>query len=292
MGKLHHNSILLFAAIAVIGAMACKPVTNKFSSPKGYNLNSPEKFIMPEDLLEISGIAFQNTDGKTIYSIQDEDGKLFAQNWGIKKATSVKFGSKGDYEDLAIYKQTAFILKSSGSLYVLPVADINKKKSLSVREWKKILPKGEYESMYMDEATHKLYVLTKNSTDDHKARISTGYIFNYDPATGNIAFSSDFKLKAKEIEAMGQEIRTGLKASALSRNPVTKEWYILSSVNKILVVAGPDWKVKSVHRLDSSIFNQPEGLAFDNQRNMYISNEGDELSNGNILKFKFNPSAK
>ncbi|TDO22802.1 SdiA-regulated domain-containing protein [Pedobacter duraquae] len=292
MKRTRYRLIIFFAAIAAMGAFACKPATNKFTSPQGYNLNSPEKFIMPEDLLEISGIAFQGMNGKTVYSIQDEDGKLFAQNWGIKKATAVKFASKGDYEDVAIYKQTVFVLKSSGSLFVFPLADINKKKSLSVREWKKILPKGEYESMYIDEPTHKIYILGKNNTDDHKARVSTGYIYNYDPATGNIAFSSNFSIKSKEIEAMGQEIRTGLKASAMTLNPVTKEWYVLSSVNKILVIVGADWKVKAVHRLDSSIFNQPEGMAFDNQRNLYISNEGDELSNGNILKFKFKPSSK
>ena len=292
MGKLYLKLFLVFTAVAVTALVACKPKSEKFTSPKGYDLNNPSKFIMPEDLLEISGIAFQNMDASTVFSIQDEDGKLFAQKWGIKKATAVKFESKGDYEDLAIYKQTVFILKSSGSLFVFPLADINKKKSLSVKEWKKVVPKGEYESLYMDEPNHKLYILTKNSTDDHKSRLSTGYVFNYDPSTGNLAFSSDFKIKSKEIEALGQDIRTGLKASALSHNPLTQEWYILSSVNKLLVVAGADWKVQSVYRLDSSIFNQPEGLAFDRQGNLYISNEGDELSNGNILKFKYNPSAK
>jgi uncharacterized protein YjiK len=60
----------------------------------------------------------------------------------------------------------------------------------------------------------------------------------------------------------------------------------------MLVVTTPDWSIKSVHHLDSGIFNQPEGIAFDKSQNLYISNEGDEISNGNILKFKYQSTAK
>ncbi|MBO9659008.1 MAG: hypothetical protein J7527_09300, partial [Chitinophagaceae bacterium] len=46
-------------------------------TPKEYNLNKPERFAMPETLLEISGIAFNKGISDTIYAIQDEEGKLF-----------------------------------------------------------------------------------------------------------------------------------------------------------------------------------------------------------------------
>lgn len=279
--------ILPLTALFVV--YACKPAQKKLTSPKGYDLSVPEKFNMPESLLEISGIAFHKGDGNTVYSIQDEDGKLYKQSWGVKKQTNVHFASKGDYEDLAILNETVFILKSNGSIYVFPLGEIYKKEADHVKQWKKILPEGEYESLYADEATHKLYAISKNSDDDHKNRQSTGYIFTYDPANGNLAVSGDFKIDSRQIEAFGTPIKSGLKASALAKNPGTGEWYILSSVQKMLVVTTPDWKVKEVHKLSSSIFNQPEGIAFDKNSNLYISNEGDEITAGNILKFKFKP---
>ena len=49
------------------------------------------------------------------------------------------------------------------------------------------------------------------------------------------------------------------------------------------------WKIKNVYQLDPAIFHHPEGIAFDEQSNLYISNEGDETQNGNILKFERAP---
>nr|WP_233173729.1 SdiA-regulated family protein [Pedobacter sp. ASV19] len=290
MKKFYKAVIWVLPLFALLVFYACKPVQVKYTSPKGYDLNNPEKFNMPESLLEISGIAFQKGDAKTIYSIQDEDGKLFKQTWGVKKQTNVHFASKGDYEDLAILKETVFVLKSNGSIYVFPLGEIYKKETDQVKQWKKILPKGEYESLYADEASNKLYAITKNSDEDHKSRQSTGYIFNYYPADGNLKLAGDFKIDSKQIEAFGTPIKSGLKASALAKNPRTNEWYILSSVQKMLVITTPDWKVKEVHKISPSKFNQPEGIAFDKDFNLYISNEGDEITPGNILKFKYRPS--
>jgi uncharacterized protein YjiK len=45
--------------------------------------------------------------------------------------------------------------------------------------------------------------------------------------------------------------------------------------------------VKEVYPLNPALFRQPEGIAFDNENNLYISNEGDDISKGNVLKFVF-----
>ena len=71
----------------------------------------------------------------------------------------------------------------------------------------------------------------------------------------------------------------------MAKNPITGEWFILSGSNKLLVITDANWKVKDVYPLNGNTFNQAEGIAFDKEGNLYISNEGDDGTNGNILKF-------
>lgn len=287
--------IYIVTTSILISFQGCKPPKNKFTSPKGYDLEQPERFGMPESLLEISGVALYNGNPDTVYSIQDEDGKLYKQKWDVKKQHNTHFASKGDYEDLAILKDQVLILKSNGSLYVFPVAESAKEETKSVKQYKKVVPKGEYESLYADQETSKLYILCKTCPQDKKAKKVSGYIFDFRVDTDSLSGktqtglvpSGEFAIDLQPIKELNPKLKATLNPSALSKNPVTKEWYILSSVNKLLLVADEQWNIREVHRLNSSAFNQPEGLAFDRDNNLYISNEGDELTNGNILKFKY-----
>lgn len=284
-----HLTYVLFIFL-VAGLYACKEFPHKsYTSPAGYNLNHPEKFNMPESLHEISGIAFYRDRNDTVYSIQDEDGRLYRQAWGNRKQEHTIFGSKGDYEDVAILGATVMVLKSDGTLYTFPITESRKEKVEDMKTWENILPKGEYESLYADQQTNQLYILCKNCKGDKKNQEMSGSIFTWDPLKKDLISSGHFSMDLSKLITEELILKTGLKASALTKNPHTGEWYILSSVNKLLVVATPDWKIKSFHHLNSSIFNQPEGLAFDGQMNLYISNEGDEITPGNILKFKPKP---
>lgn len=286
------NLFMLIALAGILVSFACKHKEAGTSKLPGYDLEQPDKFIMPDQLLEISGIAFHNFNADTVFSIQDEDGTVFKQQWGEKRQSGTRFNSKGDYEDVGIMRETLFVLKSNGSIYTFPFSDVRQEETTTVKEFEKILPKGEYESLYVSDADSKVYVLCKNCKVDAKKNTATGYILDFQAEAQELKQSGTFTIDLKAIGKSGNEVKGGLKASALGRNPATKEWYIVSSVNKMLVVTGPDWSVKRVHHLDSGTFNQPEGIAFDKNQNLYISNEGDEISNGNIHKFRYQPSIK
>jgi hypothetical protein len=296
MKKRIKNLAMMIALGGILVSFACQHKEKEeeavVSQLPEYNLEQPEKFIMPDQLLEVSGIAFNNYNADTVYSIQDEDGRVFKQIWKEKKQTNTKFGPKGDYEDVAIMKGMVFVLKSNGSIYTFPYADVQQEATAAVKEFKKILPKGEYESLYVSDGDSQVYVLCKNCKVDAKKKTATGYIFDFKADSQELVQAGSFTIDVKAIDKFGEETKGGLKASALGRNPKTKEWYLVSAVNKMLVVTTPDWSIKSVHHLDSGIFNQPEGIAFDKNQNLYISNEGDEISNGNILKFKYQSSTK
>lgn len=257
--------------------------TEKSTLP--YDLENPTKYNMPQNLFEISGIVFHNGDPKQVFAIQDEDGDLFYLGLNDKESKFTKFGGKGDYEDLTIIKDQIIVLKSNGELHMFPIADINKAEVDNVVKIKDLVPKAEYEGIATDEKAGKVYILTKGSKDDEKNKATSIYAFDFQK-DNSLKASGTFNLPFDEVEKLSGEKKVKFKPSALAKNPATGEWYILSSVNKLLVVADADFKIKGTYPLKGGNFNQPEGIAFDKDNNLYISNEGGTLAAGDILAFK------
>lgn len=277
----------MFTAAAVFLAISCKNKEKAIPlSPPGYDLNQPIKYKMPEDLTEISGFAFHNGKNDSVYAQQDEEGFLFNLKLGDKKANYTKFAKSGDYEDVAICREQVIMLKSDGTLFTFPFSQVRAKEVTDVQKTKGELPEGEYEAIYADDKSGLVYALCKHCAEEKTSKSSSGYILKLQP-DGTLKQSGSFMIDVKEIERLANKKRVPFRPSALAKNTFTNEWYVLSSVNKMLVVTDANWKMKNVYPLSVTIFGQPEGMAFDNQRNLYISNEGDQLSAGNILKFSF-----
>lgn len=279
-------NISLFSMILILMTTSCKPKEDRHSDPVGYNLQQPEEFSLPESLLEVSGIAFKNGNNDTIFAIQDEDGRLFHLTWNERKHKNISFASSGDYEDVSIMNNRVFILKSNGTIYSFLLSRVADKEATDVIENKKLLPSGEYEGMYYDSLTNKLIVLCKECKADKKSKTITGYALNV--ADKKLTLDSTFTIEYQS-QSKKKTIKGNFKPSALARHPLTKKWYLLSSVNKLLLIVNDDWTIQDTHLLSSKIFNQPEGIAFDKNGTLYISNEGDEITEGNILKFVYKP---
>ncbi|MES2829325.1 MAG: SdiA-regulated domain-containing protein [Bacteroidota bacterium] len=285
MKRLSRFIAFIIICSGLIVTWGCKN-KNNYTSPEGYDFQKPDRFNMPSSLLEVSGIALKDGNPDAFYSIQDEEGKVFKQKWDVKKQTNTKFAPGADFEDLAIYRDKMLILNSNGSIFSLPMSELSKKESKAAKESKHLIPKADYESIYADPDSNRVYILCKSCKIDKKAKQVTGYILNYNYDLDSFSLASTFTIDLTDIVLFNPKLKASLSPSALTKNPKTGEWYILSSANKLLVVADANWKIKGVHRLNSSTFNQPEGLAFDAANNLYIANEGDEVTDGNILKFK------
>lgn len=278
--------ILMLVAGCLLSFSCAQEQKEGYKSPQGYNLNQPEKYVMPDELHEISGIAFHNGNPDTVYAEQDEEGKVFYAKLGEKSFQHTIFGKHGDFEDIAIYKNQVFMLKSKGKLYTFPLAEVRQPQVAHVQELGSLLPEGEFESLYADPDEHKLYTICKNCADEKTTKTSSGFIFDI-ADNGQLQSAGSFKVRVKEIDRHAGESQMKFRPSALSKNPLTHQWYILSSVNKLLVVTDANWQITATYALDPTVFRQPEGITFDKSGNLYISNEGDELGAGNILKFAY-----
>ncbi|AYL99408.1 SdiA-regulated family protein [Mucilaginibacter celer] len=289
-GALRRAAVYITGIIALAGiflTISCKNKEKAIpASPPGYDLNKPVKYKMPDDLTEISGFAFHKGKSDSVYAQQDEEGFLFNLKLGDAKAAYTKFAKSGDYEDVAICRDWVIMLKSDGMLFTFPYSEVRSKEVAHVQKIKDLLPEGEFEAMAADEKTGLIYVLCKHCTDEKTSKSSSGYILQLQ-ADGTLKQSGNFTIDVNEIERLVNKKRVAFRPSAMAKNTATNEWYIVSAVNKMLVVTDTGWKIKNVYPLSVTIFVQPEGMAFDNQRNLYISNEGDQLSAGNILKFSF-----
>jgi len=256
------------------------------SHPPNYDLSKPAVYNMPAVLEEISGIALNQGNTDTLFAEQDEEGKLFYFHLGDTAVKHTRLSKRGDYEDVAICHGTVIMLRSDGVFFTFPLNSIGNKETDNVKEQPGLLPAGEYESLYADEAGNTLYMLCKNCSGDKSSQSVTGYLFSIDTG-GQLLMKNHFSIDEKAIAALAGNEKIRLKPSALARNPLTHQWYILSSVNKMLVITDGQWKPISVYPLNPALFTQPEGIAFDKAGNLYISNEKGNGASGSILTFLY-----
>jgi hypothetical protein len=278
----------LWAVLAIaIFSTACSQKNRKFESPAGYNLNEPKKIVMPPSLAEISGLAFYQGNPDTIYAQEDESGKFYFLKPGDKRSSFYKFGKHGDYEDVAICNNYVIMLRSNGTLFTFPFADIHQQEETgNVLEWKDLLPKGEYEGMYADEMNKLVYIICKECEDEKSSKTVKGYILQL-TNDGKLNQNGTFSVDVEHIESLTGDKKIKFRPSALAYNHRTNEWYMISSINKLLVITDSNWKVTAAYKLNPAIYIQPEGMAFDKNGNLYISNEGGDLHSGNVLKINW-----
>jgi uncharacterized protein YjiK len=260
---------------------------NAFTSPPGYDLNKPVILNLRTELDEISGLAFYPKD-TSVFGITDEHGWLYKIHLtGNFKIEKWKFSKGQDYEDLVLLDSTFYILASNGELAAFKFIPnkplIPRMYSLSIEG------KNEFETLYHDNASGKLVMICKDCEGDNKKTVTA---YSFDPATQTFSDTPFFILNADEIAEQLGEHKIKFKPSAACINPLTNELYIISSVNKALVIADTKGNVKSVYSLNPQIYKQPEGITFTPSGSLIISNEVADVGAANLLIFKYKSTVK
>ena len=258
-----------------------------------YQLLEPHKtIILDPKLKEISGIEHIGND--RIVCVQDEKAHLYFLNFTKNEIyNKIKFGDPGDFEDLAIVGDDAWAVKSNGDLYRIKnyLSDDFDVKRYETR----LKKKNDCEGLAFDAVNNRLLIACKGHPfhEDKKAKKRKAiYAFNLE----NKKLEKDpvFLLDLEEIKenrsyntltSWGLELMALLdenkgdlsfQPSGISVHPFTGNLYLIASVGDLLMVLSPEGEVLTLVDLNDRLFNQPEGICFDEAGNLYISNEAKE----------------
>jgi hypothetical protein len=294
-------SVILIITILILSG--CKTRQIKPQRIAGYNFKSPDKSVMmPYDLHEISGITFVDTS--TLVCIQDEKGILFFYDIVRNEISRQKeFYAKGDYEGIARTVDTIYVLRSDGVIY--EIADF-KSDHLIVTPFKTEIPSKDNEGLCYDHESGGLLIACKENTGKGDLSKDNRYIFGFDLTSKSLimepAFAFDIdglKVFAKtnnidlplKNSKKGLAVETDLKfrASGIAIHPVTGWLYLLSAEDHMLFIFDRSGSVQNMIRLSQVMFNQPEGITFLENGDMFISNEGLGKGPATLLRFNYNP---
>ncbi len=252
-----------------------KEKKNKKDQSKG--VASPEiqvndQWNLPGRLKEISGVHY--LDAERFACVQDEEGVIFIYN--VKKGSieqEIAFSGAGDYEGLAVSANDAYVVQSDGVLYEIK----NWRSNATVKQYKTALTaEHNVEGLFYDQQHNRLLLAIKNDEPGNKDYKG---VYAFDLSTKS--FNSDPVYKLNVMPKGTGKKNKSIKPSAIARHPLTNELYLLDGPAARLIRIDETGNVKQTYHLGNQ-FEQPEGLTFSANGELFISNEGVKKP-GNIV---------
>ncbi len=288
---------------APIVAQHPKTKNTKYQFP--YQLDQPAmKATLPPELNEISGLSI--TSEKEICAIQDENGILFyldKENGEIVRTQN--WYKDGDYEGVECVDDTIYVVKSNGKLFELSPSDADTLQRVLYKS--EISKKDDIEGLSYDHKGNRLILFCKGKGSESEENLKQCKAFSFCLSEKKIDTLAEFSLKLAAVksyinqlkehkhldkikEFFSSEKELPFAPSAVAIHPITQNIYLTSSKGKLLLVMNPDKKVLHIEKLSKKMHPQPEGLAFDKDGTLFISNEAKKENPAILYRFSFNQS--
>lgn len=285
-----------FLIIIFSGMLACQSTYFPYDSE-----NPDQVFELPKELVEISGLGI-SSDGTRLFAVQDENGvvyKIDAHTGAVEN--HFEFWKDGDYEGIEVVGEHIYVVKSSGTVYQISYLG---KENQKVEKFNFFLNKdNDVEGLCYDEAKNRLLLACKGKPGQDATFEYKKGIYSFDLGNTTLGEKPVYLVSLEEVqeylktdpiirkfEKVMEFFQPGdggftFGPSAIAIHPKSGHFFITSAVGKLLLVMDRSGKILHIENLKKSIHEQPEGLCFDQEGNMYISNEGKDDA-GKILVFK------
>ena len=152
---------------------------------------------------------------------------------------------------------------------------------------------NDTEGIAYDPRTQQLWIACKGSAQIGQSVHQERAVYAYDLTLDSFYTTPIFTLSRKQVHRyIKQQLKTSphydfykkifkkerpnlpLQPSAIAIHPLTEDVYLLCSVGRSLVVLRRDFSIRQLYYLPEALFEQPEGMTFDSQGNLYIASEG------------------
>ena len=258
----------LFTLMLVL--VSCKMMVDDSSNESKKEYTIDQKWVLPIELDEISGIAWISDN--LVACIEDEDGIIFIYDLSAKKVVEkIDFGTPGDYEGIAVDKEDVYVLRSDGVIFQVASYRKNSKETTHFKTLFGI--KNNMESLTMDSKNDRLITITKDRdpySDDYKG------LYQIPLESKEMDENPILKIDMKDHafkEYQKKKAYKNFNPSDLAIHPITGDYYVLEGKTPRLIIMDKDGAIKSFYKLHKKDFPQPEGITFAPDGTLYISTE-------------------
>ncbi|MFV1979699.1 MAG: SdiA-regulated domain-containing protein [Rhodothermia bacterium] len=264
----------------------------------GYELSTPDaEFKLDNDLVEISGLTV--FDEGHLAAVEDEHGRFYVIDFETGNLDEVhRFAAKDDYEGIEMAGKRLFALRSDGQIREIEDYDTDDPDSDKIKT--PLGAKCDAEGLAFDADRNRLLIACKEYPGKGLKRKRA--IYALDLESMELSDRPVYTISTREVSpdagSAGDAIKDfvyplvdldGFKPSALAIHPVTKDIFVLSSVLKVIVVLTQDGSIRAILPLDKDMLEQPEGMAFLPNGDLFISSEGVRRK-ARLVRFNYRPS--
>ena len=297
-----YNMVIFKYSLLCLPFLVFGQENNDFILP--YVLEAPVKqFELAKDLDEISGLSMDANE-EYLIAVQDEKGSLFYLDKETGEIINeVAFWKEGDYEGVEIVGNDIFVVKNTGTLYQINFVDQDSQTVVKYNDFlnsdnnieglaywpqenKLLLACKAKPGKEMD-ATQKKAIYSFDLEQKQfdtipflvvERSIISEYLTECSPGPNHLKICSLFDGKQEKFE---------LSPAAVAIHPIHEQLYVLSAKANLLFVLSLKGEVLHIAKLPKSSHRQPEGICFDSEGNMYISNETRKEHKANVVVYDF-----
>lgn len=276
----------LISALFFISMHLLFGVNDAFAAPPGllarYDVaGRPSRMLtLPSSLHEISGIAV-SSDGKLfahddevsmVFQLDPADGKVVKR---FDVVTNQWFGKgriEDDFEDIAIAGSRFFLVTSKGTIYEFREGKNGEK--VQAATYRTGLGKHhEVEGLCYDPPSRSLLLTCKSIAPKAGRRKGSRPVYSFSIASSSLLEKPRFVIDA--VHVAGQAGMKDFQPSAITRNPHSGSFFVLSSKSRLIAEIEPHGgALLGVRKLSPAYHPQPEGIAFLGGDSLLIGNEG------------------